>query len=176
MFYRWENAQYQDYDQISTLTPAFPQIEDHGFLSFYQVSQEMRIASPKGHFIDYQAGLYFLKAVDTEYYVRNISQLTGTNVISNSGTSFFGTDANNFSGFGEANVNFTDSFRAIIGARLIRDGVVSWEGNIASLRRFKDDATEVRDGYECGIGLGSFNDIKIDDVIETFELREKPRV
>ena len=42
-------------------------------------------------------------------------------------------------------------------------------------KRFKDDATEVRDGFECGIGLGSFNDIKVDDVIETFELREKPR-
>ena len=46
---------------------------------------------------------------------------------------------------------------------------------VTSLRRFKEDATEVREGYECGIGLGSFNDIKIDDVIETFELREKPR-
>ena len=46
---------------------------------------------------------------------------------------------------------------------------------IDSLRRFKDDATEVREGYECGIGLGSFNDIKVDDVIETFEMREKPR-
>jgi translation initiation factor IF-2 len=61
-------------------------------------------------------------------------------------------------------------------ARLIRDGVVVADNlSIDSLRRFKDDATEVRDGYECGIGLGSFNDIKIDDVIETFELREKPR-
>ena len=47
--------------------------------------------------------------------------------------------------------------------------------SIDSLRRFKDDATEVRDGYECGIGLGSFNDIKVDDVIETYEQREKPR-
>ena len=46
---------------------------------------------------------------------------------------------------------------------------------IESLKRFKDDATEVRDGYECGIGLGSFNDIKVDDVIETYEMREKPR-
>ena len=44
-----------------------------------------------------------------------------------------------------------------------------------SLQRFKDDATEVREGFECGIGLGSFNDIKVDDVIETFEMREKPR-
>ncbi len=61
-------------------------------------------------------------------------------------------------------------------ARLVRDGsVVADNLTVESLRRFKDDATEVRDGYECGIGLGSYNDIKIDDVIETFELREKPR-
>jgi translation initiation factor IF-2 len=61
-------------------------------------------------------------------------------------------------------------------ARLIRDGIVVNENlSIDSLRRFKDDATEVRDGYECGIGLGSFNDIEVDDVIETFEMREKPR-
>jgi len=61
-------------------------------------------------------------------------------------------------------------------ARLIRDGVVVAESlSVESLRRFKDDATEVREGYECGIGLGSFNDIKLEDVIETFELREKPR-
>ena len=61
-------------------------------------------------------------------------------------------------------------------ARLVRDGVVVAENlSIASLRRFKDDATEVRDGFECGIGLGSFNDIKVDDVIETYEEREKPR-
>jgi translation initiation factor IF-2 len=61
-------------------------------------------------------------------------------------------------------------------ARLVRDGAVVAENlTVESLRRFKDDATEVRDGYECGIGLGSFNDIKIDDVIETYELREKAR-
>ena len=61
-------------------------------------------------------------------------------------------------------------------ARLVRDGAVVAENlTIDSLKRFKDDATEVREGFECGIGLGSFNDIKVDDVIETFELREKPR-
>jgi translation initiation factor IF-2 len=61
-------------------------------------------------------------------------------------------------------------------ARLVRDGTVVADNlTIESLRRFKDDATEVREGFECGIGLGSYNDIKIDDVIETFELREKPR-
>ena len=61
-------------------------------------------------------------------------------------------------------------------ARVIRDGVVVADNlTIDSLKRFKDDATEVKEGYECGIGLGSFNDIKVDDVIETFEMREKPR-
>jgi translation initiation factor IF-2 len=61
-------------------------------------------------------------------------------------------------------------------ARLVRDGAVVGENlSIESLRRFKDDATEVREGYECGIGLGSFNDIRIDDVIETYEIREKAR-
>jgi translation initiation factor IF-2 len=61
-------------------------------------------------------------------------------------------------------------------ARLVRDGVVVADNlSIDSLRRFKDDAREVTEGYECGIGLGSFNDIKVEDVIETFELREKPR-
>ncbi|HVE64626.1 MAG TPA: translation initiation factor IF-2, partial [Mycobacteriales bacterium] len=61
-------------------------------------------------------------------------------------------------------------------ARLVRDGVVIHETlSVESLRRFKDDVREVLDGYECGIGLGSFNDIKPEDVIETYEMREKPR-
>lgn len=61
-------------------------------------------------------------------------------------------------------------------ARLIRDGAVVAENlTIDSLKRFKDDATEVREGYECGIGLGSFNNIQVDDVIETYEMREKTR-
>jgi translation initiation factor IF-2 len=53
-------------------------------------------------------------------------------------------------------------------ARLIRDGVVSWEGNIGSLRRFKDDVSEVREGFECGISLENFNDVKVGDQIEAF--------
>jgi translation initiation factor IF-2 len=62
-------------------------------------------------------------------------------------------------------------------ARLVRDGVVVADNlSISSLRRFKDDATEVREGFECGISLGNYNDINAEDVIETFEVREKPRV
>ncbi|MFL6125173.1 translation initiation factor IF-2, partial [Actinophytocola sp.] len=61
-------------------------------------------------------------------------------------------------------------------ARLIRDGVVIQESlPISSLRRFKDDAVEVREGFECGLTLGSYGDLKIEDIIETYELREKPR-
>lgn len=61
-------------------------------------------------------------------------------------------------------------------ARLVRDGnVVGDNLTIESLRRFKDDATEVRDGFECGIGLGSFNDVRDGDIIETWEMREIPR-
>jgi len=53
-------------------------------------------------------------------------------------------------------------------ARLIRDGVVAWDGDIATLKRFKDDVSEVRQGFECGISLVNFNDIKINDEIEAF--------
>ena len=61
-------------------------------------------------------------------------------------------------------------------ARTLRNSVLVGEGLVVdSLRRFKDDATEVKDGYECGIGLGSFKDIQVGDIIQTYELREKKR-
>ncbi len=53
-------------------------------------------------------------------------------------------------------------------ARLIRDGVVSWEGEISSLKRFKEDTNEVRQGFECGISLVNFNDLKVNDEIEAY--------
>ena len=59
---------------------------------------------------------------------------------------------------------------------LLRDGVVIGDNlTIESLKRFKDDATEVREGYECGIGVGSFKDVQVGDSIEAFEMREKKR-
>lgn len=62
-------------------------------------------------------------------------------------------------------------------ARVIRDGVVVGDNlSIESLRRFKDDVTEVRTDFEAGIGLGKYNDIQVGDEIETTEMREKPRV
>jgi translation initiation factor IF-2 len=60
-------------------------------------------------------------------------------------------------------------------ARLVRDGVIIYEGTISSLRRFKDDVREVAEGFECGIGLEGYNDLKEGDVIEAFEVREVAR-
>lgn len=60
-------------------------------------------------------------------------------------------------------------------ARVIRDGVVIYDGEIASLRRFKDDVREVKDGFECGIGIANFNDVKAGDVIETYQVQEVAR-
>jgi translation initiation factor IF-2 len=60
-------------------------------------------------------------------------------------------------------------------ARLVRDGVVVYDGRVASLRRFKDDASEVREGYECGIGLENFQDLKDGDIIEAYEVEEVAR-
>jgi len=58
------------------------------------------------------------------------------------------------------------------GVRLVRDGRVVYEGKISSLRRFKDDASEVRAGFDCGIGLDRFQDMKPGDVIEAFVKEE----
>ena len=59
--------------------------------------------------------------------------------------------------------------------RVVRDGIVTYEGEIASLKRFKDDARSVRQGFECGIGIENFNDVKEGDVLEFFETVETPR-
>ncbi len=60
--------------------------------------------------------------------------------------------------------------------RLIRDGVEVFPGRVGSLRRFKDDAREVNNGFECGIGIEGYNDVKIGDIIETYVLEEKPAI
>ena len=62
------------------------------------------------------------------------------------------------------------------GVRFLREGVIIWRGTVQSLRRFKDDAREVSAGYECGIGLSDFQDLRPGDIIETFDQREIPRV
>ena len=59
--------------------------------------------------------------------------------------------------------------------RLKRDGIVVYTGKIKQLKRFKDDVNEVKNGYECGLSIVDFNDIKVGDVIESFEIKEIKR-
>ena len=60
-------------------------------------------------------------------------------------------------------------------ARLVRDGAVIADSEVSSLRREKDDSTEVREGFECGLTLANYSDVKVGDIVETYEMREKPR-
>ncbi|MGI9626098.1 MAG: EF-Tu/IF-2/RF-3 family GTPase, partial [Longimicrobiales bacterium] len=60
-------------------------------------------------------------------------------------------------------------------ARLIRDGIVVYDGEVSSLKRFKDDAKEVKESFECGIGISNFNDLKVGDVIESYQVEEIAR-
>jgi translation initiation factor IF-2 len=60
-------------------------------------------------------------------------------------------------------------------ARVVRDGIVVYEGEMTSLKRFKDDVKEVKTGFECGIVLSNYNDIKESDQIEAFKMVEKER-
>jgi len=62
--------------------------------------------------------------------------------------------------------------RASSGVRVVRDGIVVYQGKLGSLRRFKDDVREVQTGYECGIGVENFNDIKVGDVLEAFTIEK----
>jgi translation initiation factor IF-2 len=60
--------------------------------------------------------------------------------------------------------------RSSAGARVIRDNVVVYQGKLGSLRRFKDDVREVQQGYECGLSVENFNDVKTGDIIETYAI------
>jgi translation initiation factor IF-2 len=59
--------------------------------------------------------------------------------------------------------------------RIIRDGIVIHTGNLEALKRFKDDVSEVKFGYECGMSFKNYNDIEVGDIIESFEQREVKR-
>ena len=118
---RWQNQQRQDYDQISQLTTSFPAVRDHGDLSFYQLSEETRMASPQGGLIEFQAGVFYMRTVDNETYQRDVAQLGMSGESLNSGTAVFGTRGDNYSIFGEGNLKMTSGLRALLGARVVED-------------------------------------------------------
>ena len=118
---RWQNTQFQDYDQVASVTPSLPGIADRGDLDFNQESEELRLASPKGRYVDFVAGLYYLHADDSETYGRQVMQsVAGTRVV-NTGIADYGTNGDNYAIFGEGNVNLTSRLHAILGLRVLRD-------------------------------------------------------
>ncbi|WP_198577476.1 TonB-dependent receptor [Caulobacter hibisci] len=117
----WKNHQRQDFDQLAVATASIPTARDDGKVDFSQVSQELRITSPKGGLIDYVAGLYYLKADTDEVYRRDLTRIVSGAAVSDYGIARYGTTSENYALFGEGNINFTPKFRAILGARAIRD-------------------------------------------------------
>jgi iron complex outermembrane receptor protein len=114
----WKNHQRPDYDGLATLTTAFPRGVDDGYVDSRQLSQELRLTSPKGGFVDYVLGAYYLHAKTDEQYSRTLTTLATTGATTTvSGIANYGVEDDNYAVFGEANLNFTRRFRGIAGYR-----------------------------------------------------------
>ncbi len=128
----WLNHQIQDYDALSLLDANFPVVRDDGHVNFSSSSEELRLTSPKGGFIDYVVGTFFLKATDNEVYNRALTQLVGGATVANSGTARYGAADRNYAIYGEANVNFTSRLRAILGFRFVDDDLTYYETRVST--------------------------------------------
>lgn len=113
----WDNTQYQDGDRLSTITAAFPGTADKGDLAFDQYSQELRLASPKGEFLEYVGGLFYMHGKDDETYQRTLTTTTRTD----RGVADYSTTSDSYAAFGETTLNFTSDFRGIAGLRYTHD-------------------------------------------------------
>ncbi|KNC06846.1 TonB-dependent receptor [Pseudomonas sp. RIT-PI-a] len=113
----WDNTQWQDGDRLATITSAFPGTEDKGDLSYDQYSQEVRLASPKGEFVEYVGGLFYMHGKDDETYRRTLVTPTG----SQRGVADYTTTSDSYSAFGETTLNFTSRLRGIAGLRWTHD-------------------------------------------------------
>ncbi|AHB11090.1 enterobactin receptor protein (plasmid) [Zymomonas mobilis subsp. mobilis str. CP4 = NRRL B-14023] len=158
---RWKNKQNQDYDQLSQPYVGLPQIEDRGRLNFWQASEEIRIASPKGRFFNYVAGFYFLHTDDHENYQRSFEQVSASSPTSANGDATFGTVNNNYAIFGEGNLHFTKKFRVVLGLRLLREDLsynfnrqsTSSTGVTGIRPNFTSSGSTANNGYVDRIGL-----------------------
>lgn len=113
----WNNTQWQDGDRLATITSAFPGTEDKGDLSYDQYSQEVRLASPKGEFVEYVGGLFYMHGKDDETYRRTLVTPAG----SQRGIADYTTTSDSYSAFGETTFNFTSRLRGIAGLRWTHD-------------------------------------------------------
>ena len=113
----WDNTQYQDGDRLSSVTAAFPGTADKGDLSFDQYSQEIRLASPKGEFLEYVGGLFYMHGKDDETYQRTLTTTTRVD----RGIANYSTTSDSYAVFGESTLNVTSRFRGIAGLRYTHD-------------------------------------------------------
>ncbi|MGI4840771.1 MAG: TonB-dependent receptor [Janthinobacterium lividum] len=113
----WDNTQWQDGDRLATISTAFPGTEDKGDLSYDQYSQELRLASPKGQFLEYVGGLFYMHGKDDETYSRTLRTTTAVN----RGVANYSTTSDSYSAFGETTLNFTSRLRGIAGLRWTHD-------------------------------------------------------
>ena len=113
----WDNTQYQDGDRLGSVTAAFPGTADKGELAFDQYSQELRLASPKGEFLEYVGGLFYMHGKDEETYQRTLTTTTRTD----RGVADYSTTSDSYAVFGETTLNFTSRFRGIAGLRYTHD-------------------------------------------------------
>ena len=135
---KWENTQFQDQDRLPLPYKQFNQTADKGTLDFKQFSQEIRVASPKGQFFDYVAGVFYMDAKNRETYRRDVTRCVGTTAPAlasglvpctaasttvDNGEAKYGIVSDSTSFFGEGAFNFSDSVRAIAGARYTTDNL-----------------------------------------------------
>jgi len=113
----WDNTQWQDGDRLATISAAFPGIEDKGELEYNQYSQELRLASPKGQFVEYVGGLFYMHGKDEETYRRTLR----TTIATQQGIADYSTTNDSYAVFGESTLNFTERFRGIAGLRWTHD-------------------------------------------------------
>ncbi|MET0533281.1 MAG: TonB-dependent receptor [Steroidobacter sp.] len=179
-FRSWENTQFQDGDRLGQLYQQFPRSHDRGDLDFEQYSQEVRLASPQGNFVDYVAGLYWFRGVDEETYRRNVTRCVdsttpaiapgATPCFASTATLFddfgradYGTRNTNYAVFGEATFNITEDFRALVGARWTHDDLSYNHRRISSANvsnsppgirvPFASSGTHSEDGYSGRTGV-----------------------
>lgn len=117
----WTRTIFQDQGVLPQALAAFPQERDLNHLAYHQFSEELRLASPKVGFIDYQLGLYYFRGVDAEIALRDVTLVTGATSDLVTGIATFGTTNTSYAGFGEANLHFSSSFRSTAGFRVTHD-------------------------------------------------------
>ena len=144
---KWKNNQIQDQDRLSTVYRQFAQPADVGNLDFNQTTQELRVASPKGQFFDYVAGVFYMNAKNDERYQRDVTRCAGSTATAlasglvpcsagsttvDSGVANYGIRSKSTSLFGEGTFNFSNQLRGIAGLRYTTDDLSYYHSRVST--------------------------------------------